>query len=203
MTQVIQLAARELLLEPLAALRLGDNRTESSAIHRVDFVGGLMPWPNFSRDVITTFSSASTHWSTHTLDVRIAGLGSRDSISVEQLALGDETGLQGRLNERLGRPVTSSLQAQGVKLRMADFKASAPAATYGRVPDMVMLDDSSAIMVLGEAKCPWPEAHFNMLSDALQDLDGRQEHKIRRLLGMVYTLPSIYYCVLIHNYEML
>ncbi|KAI2696654.1 hypothetical protein CBS147333_9558 [Penicillium roqueforti] len=186
MAQIITLVARELLLETLPPLLVGPNHTNSSAIHKVDFVGQLMPWPNFEREVIAALSSPSTNWSTDTLDVRIVGPGAENSMSVEQLVLGDETGLQGRLNERLGRPVTASLQAQHHHLRAADFKASAAAAAgYTRVPDMVMLNDVSAIKVIGEVKTPWPGAHCDMLSMGVQDFEIAHGKLFRRRLGQV------------------
>ncbi|KGO44398.1 hypothetical protein PEXP_000890 [Penicillium expansum] len=186
MSQTIQLAARDVLVEPLPPLRVGHVHTHSSAIHSIDFVGQLMAWPDFERDVIATFSSPSTHWSNNILDVRIAGHGSQTSISEEQLVLGDETGLQGRVNERLGRPVTSSLQAQRHRLRMGDFKATTRAADgYRRVPDMVIFDDVSDIKVVGEVKAPWPDAHRDMLSDGVDDFETGQEALFRRGLGQI------------------
>lgn len=74
--------------------------------------------------LFSSFHAPSTHWSSHTLDIRIVGPGAGNSMSEEQLVLGDETGLQARLNERLGQPVTASLQAQHHRLQAADFKAS-------------------------------------------------------------------------------
>lgn len=202
MAHIITLAARELLLETLPPLRVGPNHTNSSAIHKVDFVGQLMRWPNFEREVIAALSSPNTNWSTDTLDVRIIGPGAGNSISAEQLVLGDETGLQGRLNERLGRPVTAALQAQHHRLRAADFKASeAAAAGYRRVPDMVVLNDVSAIKVIGEVKAPWPDAHIDMLSWDLQDFETAQGEAFRRTLGIVYTLPTVNSCT--NNYTIL
>ncbi|KAJ5419051.1 uncharacterized protein N7487_002601, partial [Penicillium crustosum] len=61
------------------------------------------------------------------------------SKSEKQLVLRDDAGLQGRLNEILGRPRNHQLQ-------MADFKASIPEITwYREVPDLVVINDSSAI----------------------------------------------------------
>ncbi|KAJ5840040.1 uncharacterized protein N7525_005228 [Penicillium rubens] len=186
MAQIIHLAAQGLLTEPLPPLRVGQNHTDSSAIHKIDFVGQLMPWPNFEREVIRAFSSPNIHWSNDTPDVRIVGAGARNSISEEQLVLGDENGVQGRLNERLGRPVAAAFQAQHHRLRMADFKASAPAAAgYQRVPDFVILEETSVVKVVGEAKAPWPSQHLNILSIGVEDFESGQDYIIRRTLGQV------------------
>ncbi|KAJ9481332.1 hypothetical protein VN97_g12152 [Penicillium thymicola] len=88
MPSVARLAARVVLLQPLPSLIIGQNHTTSSAIHRVDFVGTLLPWPNFERDVIAAFTSQTT-----SIDVIISGIGTIDSVSREKLVLGDETGL--------------------------------------------------------------------------------------------------------------
>ncbi|CAG8001507.1 hypothetical protein PENNAL_c0005G08998 [Penicillium nalgiovense] len=185
MPNVARLAAREVLLQPLPSLRVGQNHTTSSAIHRVDFVGTLVPWPNFEGDVIAAFTSQT--WDTQTIDVIISGLGAGDSVSEEQLVLGDETGLQGRLNERLSRPVTTCLQAQGRLLRVGDFKASRKAARsgYSRVPDLVVLDNGAATKVVGEVKAPWPVSHVRMLSRGVRLFQMGQEHQLRRILGQV------------------
>ncbi|KAJ5486489.1 hypothetical protein N7530_000789 [Penicillium desertorum] len=86
-----------------------------------------MPWPNFERDIIATFTSETLTWSSQILGVIISGLGAG------RAALGDETGVQGRLNERLRlcRAVTAYIQAQGEAARFG----------YARVPDLVILED--------------------------------------------------------------
>ncbi|QQK39949.1 phosphoglycerate mutase family protein [Penicillium digitatum] len=179
-----EISSSSLFLPP--APRVGYIHTNSSAIHKIDFVGQLMAWPNFEREVITTFSLPSTNWNNDTLDVRVVGFGSQTSISEEQMVLGDEIGLQGRLGERLGRPVTSSLQAQQHRRRMGDFKASRPAAAgYRRIPDMVLFDGVPEIKVVGGAKAPWPDEHINMLSEGVDDFEAGQEGPLRRRLGQV------------------
>ncbi|OQE19648.1 hypothetical protein PENFLA_c018G07011 [Penicillium flavigenum] len=108
-----------------------------------------MPRPNFERDIIAAFSSPTLTWSSQILDVIISGLGSGRAgkqASYEQLALGDETGVQGRLNERLCRAVTAYLQAQGYQLRIESVAAGQLASEaarfgYARVPDLVILED--------------------------------------------------------------
>ncbi|OQE91169.1 hypothetical protein PENNAL_c0010G03812 [Penicillium nalgiovense] len=101
-----------------------------------------------------------------TIDVIIRGLGAGDSVSEEQLVLGDETDLQGRLSEQLSRPVTTCLQALAHLLRVGNFKASSEAARprYSRVPDLVVLDNCAATKIVGEVKAPWPVSHVRMLS---------------------------------------
>ncbi|CAG7959356.1 unnamed protein product [Penicillium nalgiovense] len=95
--------------------------------------------------------------------------------------------LQGRLNERLSRPVTTCLQAQGRLLRVGDFKASREAARsgYSRVPDLVVLDNGAATKVVGEVKAPWPVSYVRMLSRGVRLFQMGQEHQLRRILGQV------------------
>ncbi|KAJ6180002.1 hypothetical protein N7519_010463 [Penicillium mononematosum] len=161
MLSVTRLAARDVLLQPLPPLIVGQNHTISSAIHRVDFVGKLAPWPNFEGEVIAAFNSRTVTWNAQTLDVIISGIGAGDSVTQEQLVLGDETGLQGRLNERLSRPVTTCLQVQGHLLRLGDFKASSEAARPG------VLDNGAATKVVVEF------------------FETGQEHQLRRIFGQV------------------
>ncbi|OQE25874.1 hypothetical protein PENFLA_c008G03509 [Penicillium flavigenum] len=187
MLSVTRLAARDVLQQPLPPLIVGQNHTISSAIHPVDFVGTLVPWPNFRGEVIAAFNSRTVTWNTQTLDVIISGIGAVDTVSQEQLVLGDETGLQGRLNERLSRPVTTCLQVQGHLLRIGDFKASSEAARpgYSRIPDLVVLDNGAATKVVGEVKTPWAPEHVNMLRDGVEFFEAGQEHQLRRILGQV------------------
>jgi hypothetical protein len=195
MLSVTRLAARDVLLQPHPSLIIGQNHTILSAIHPVDYVGTLVPWPNFIGDVIAAFNPRTVSWNTQTLDVIISGIGAVDTVSQEQLVLGDETGLQGRLNERLSRPVTTCLQVQGHLLRVGDFKASSEAARYSRVPDLVVLDNGAATKVVGEVKTPWAPEHVDMLRDGVEFFEAGQEHQLRRVLGMYdmnYTRGSLY-----------
>ncbi|KAJ9490109.1 hypothetical protein VN97_g3167 [Penicillium thymicola] len=131
--------------------------------------------------------SSNIRWSRRILDVAMTGPGVEDSVSREQLVVGDENGVQGRLNERLCRPVTSCLQVQGHNLRCGDFKAGNSTARTAtpRVPDIVMLNANSAIKVVGEVKTPWAGNHVKMLSRGVEAFEDGNEGRLRHLLGQV------------------
>lgn len=57
-------------------------------MHKVNSMGKLMALQNFEQDVVAAFSC--TRWSHRTIDVRTASLGSRNSISEEQLIARDK-----------------------------------------------------------------------------------------------------------------
>ena len=202
MPRMIALTARDVLDTPLPSLLVGPFHTTSGALHQVRFTGRLRPWQNFERNVIALVSS-NIRWSRRTIDVAMVGQGAENSVSREQLVVGDENGVQGRLNERLCRAVTSCLQAQGHNLRSGDFKAGnspaqiATAAATPRVPDVVVLNANAAIKVVGEVKTPWPRDHVKMLSRGVQQFELGYDSKLRRILGMynmVYTILTIYQC---------
>ncbi|KOS46601.1 hypothetical protein ACN38_g2455 [Penicillium nordicum] len=122
----------------------------------------------------------------------MSGQGVEDSVSREQLVVGDENGVQGRLNERLCRAVTSCLQVQGHNLRCGDFKAGSSTAqtATARVPDLVMLNANSAIKVVGEIKTPWPLSHIEMLSLGVDLFERGNGDWLRHILGQYITLDN-------------
>ena len=91
-----QLRSRDLVVERLPDLCLGLTKTSHSAIKpKPIFVGTLNYWMGFEAAVWQAFRNhrwnAHTHILSHTLQVP-----SPAHLSVEQVACGDETGVQGR-----------------------------------------------------------------------------------------------------------
>ncbi|KAJ5374276.1 hypothetical protein N7517_006282 [Penicillium concentricum] len=61
---------------------------------------------------------------------------------------------------------------------MATFNAGVPATTgYRKAPDLVIIDDRSAIRVIGDTKTLWPDDHIDMLSEGIRDFETRLEKK--------------------------
>lgn len=185
MPRILPLTAPDVLGTPLPSLRVGSVHTTSSALHRVNFVRRLREWTNFRQDAIARVSS-NVRWSRRTIDVAMIGQGAENSVSREQLVLGDEHGLQGRLNERLCRAVTSCLQAQGFNIRAGDFKAAVSTANNAppRVPDAVMINANAAIKLIGKLKTPWARDHIRMMKEGLRLFEKGDERTLRRILGM-------------------
>ncbi|CAI7647231.1 unnamed protein product, partial [Penicillium viridicatum] len=152
------------------------------ALHQERFTGRLGPWQNFERDVIALVPS-NIHWCRRTIDVAMVGQGAENSVSREQLVVGDENGIQGCLNERLCQAVTPCLQAQGHNLRCGDFKAgNSPAQiATARAPDIVVLNANAAIKVVGEVKTPWPQDHVEMLSLGVEQFEAVDDDRLRHI----------------------
>ncbi|KAJ5920095.1 hypothetical protein N7516_010953 [Penicillium verrucosum] len=184
MPRIKNLSSRDVLRAPFPSLLVGSFHTTSSALHQIRFTGRLRRWTNFAHNAIAHMSS-NIRWSRLTLDVAMTGPGVELSVSREQLVVGDENGVQGRLNERLCRPVTSCLQVQGHNLRCGDFKAGNSAAQAARVPDTVMLNANAAIKVVGEVKTPWARTHVKMLSRGVEMFEEGNEGRLRHILGQV------------------
>ncbi|OQD64510.1 hypothetical protein PENPOL_c007G10820 [Penicillium polonicum] len=113
----------------------------------------------------------------------MVGQGAENSVSREQLVVGDDNGVHGRLNERLCQAVTSCLQAQGHNRRCGDFKAgNSPAQiATARAPDIVVLNANAAIKVVGEVKTPWPQDLVERLSLAVEQFEAGDDDRLRHI----------------------
>lgn len=111
------------LEERLPDLRIAESRTESSAIHPMDYIGPLAPWPNFVADVRTSFRNHD--WTIHhrNLYLRPIGQPGPHSLLREHVRVANETGVQGRWQERIGQVMSGVFEEQGYPLTFADFDA--------------------------------------------------------------------------------
>ncbi|KAJ5942365.1 hypothetical protein N7516_002533 [Penicillium verrucosum] len=118
--------------------------------------------------------SSNIRWSRRTLDVAMSGQGVEDSVSQEQLVVGDENGCRATTYD-VGTSKAGSSTAQ---------------TATARVPDLVMLNANSAIKVVGEIKTPWPLSHIEMLSLGVDLFERGNGDWLRHILGQSITLDN-------------
>ena len=73
------------------------------------------------------------------------------------VVVGDEHGVQGRFHKYFGDPLNAIFKSHSIPLRFADFKCAR--SNYSGVPDVIMMDDSHEVKVIGELKVPWVDEH--------------------------------------------
>ncbi|KAJ5193157.1 hypothetical protein N7449_004357 [Penicillium cf. viridicatum] len=146
------ISSREAVESRLPELLLGPNRTQSSAMHRVIYVGPLHRWQNFEANVR---ASMPARWSSAVIDY---SLQSRD-IRREEVYIADETGLQGRFEQAVGQVLGAVFRAEAVNIRFADFKAAGTG--YSKTPDVSLVSNTApiALKAVGELKVPWVDDH--------------------------------------------
>lgn len=120
-------------------LRLGDNRTTSSALHRLQYNGPLKPWENFLQDVQDT--DAAQSW--RRTSIRLQHI---DSVH-EYFEVGDESGVQSRFIQNCGEELGRIFEAQGIDLNFSDFRCLG--LSYTKTPDIVLKTKQ------GRAKSRW------------------------------------------------
>jgi hypothetical protein len=81
-------------------------------------------------------------------------------LSWEQVFCGDEHGVQGRFQERVGQVMTGVFTDQGMDLSFGDFKASIPPGPTSTVPDIACMEGTTGdLRFIGEMKTPWVAGH--------------------------------------------
>lgn len=150
---------RGAITSALPDLLIAPNKTESSAMHPITYIGPLEEWPDFMRDVENSMREFP-----HSQRAVDFGLQSRD-IRLERVYVADETGLQGRFEQAVGQVLGAVFQVLDVDLRFGDSKSAGTG--YEKIPDVALMSISpewalSNIPVhkaLGEIKTPWVSAH--------------------------------------------
>ncbi|KAJ5969318.1 hypothetical protein N7501_005566 [Penicillium viridicatum] len=127
----IRVRAKQIIQAPLPPSKVGALRTASSALHNLEYVGTLTPWPNskssvqamYNAQVFSRSSTAAVSPGLHNVDPEI-------------VCVGDEHGLQGRFQQAIGQ-----------------------ALRYKNVPDIVGLSTTvqgrEELRLIGELKVPW------------------------------------------------
>lgn len=159
---------RDYILKILPKPNLGPARTKGSALHPIQFVGWLAEWPNFQAAATRTFNGI--HWNRGPIDY-ILDQGPRLPME-DHTKVGDEYDVQARISERISQPLSIVAKDQFLNFLFGGAK-SVPTG-YAKVPDFVILNAiGQLIVVVGEAKTPWAEAHVlsRKLSDAVDGND--------------------------------
>ena len=121
------ITSQQIVRERLPDLRVGHRHTTSSAFRDIRFVGNLRQWDSFETDVWQVNSAYP--WRSHQRVVSHAMQNpSNAHLSWEQVFCGDEYGVQGRFQERVGQVMTGVFTDQGMDLSFGDIKASIPRA---------------------------------------------------------------------------
>ncbi|CAI7580556.1 unnamed protein product [Penicillium discolor] len=169
----IRIRAKQIIQAPLPPLNVGTYTTTSSALHNLEYVGTLSPWPNFKSSVQAMYNAQA--FSRSSTAAVSPGL---HNVDPEIVCVGDEHGLQGRFQQAIGQVLGAALEAQAVNLHFADFKCSG--LQYKNVPDIVGLSTTVQggveLRLVGELKVPWVPHH------SLSRAYG-QPQQLRYLLG--------------------
>lgn len=130
----IRVRAKQIIQAPLRALpplNVGTHRTTSPALHNLEYIGALSPWPNFKSSVQAMYN-AQVFSRSSTANVS----PSLHNIDPEIVCVGDEHGLQGRFQQAIGQ-----------------------ALRYKNVPDIVGLSTTvqgrEELRLIGKLKVPW------------------------------------------------
>ena len=177
------LSMRDLTKQQLPNLIQNDNRTRSISIHDGIFIGPLGYWNTFERDVRQCFDNYSNmpNFGNTIAYRKPAGTINLD---YEQCAVGNETGVVGRITHNVGHVMTAVAQGMGMRLRFGDWRAS-HGETLRDIPDLAILDDRSAPRIAGEVKTPWT------VDLAAEFTTPGQGGLFRRLLGKLSLLDQV------------
>ncbi|KAJ5529182.1 hypothetical protein N7527_002575 [Penicillium freii] len=150
----IRVRAKQIIQAPLPPLDVGAHKTTSSALHNLEYVGTLTPWPNFKSSVEAMYDAqVFSRSSTATVS---PGL---HNIDPEIVCVGDEHGLQGRFQQAIGQ-----------------------ALRYNNVPDIIPIDGTEYQPLEVRQRQAAPSRKHREL-DALKDLTLRQCPVVPTLLA--------------------
>jgi len=166
--------AKDLVEQAIPDLLVGPGATQSSAIHKIDFIGPLDVWDDFEKDVMAAYDQHDWHKHRTTLAHRPSGPLGPNNTATEHVHTGDEHGVQGRFQQNIGQIMTAIFKSQGMQLSFGDFKCASE--DYENTPDAAGVDNAGALIFVGELKVPWVKAHF--LRELISD-----EKRFRRILG--------------------
>lgn len=150
--------------ESLPDLEIGVSHTHRSALHPITFCGNLAPWPNFVREVQNAFRMHRRRLNRSHLYLRPLGNPPQASTLREQVAVGNENGVQGRWQQQLGQVMSAVFRDQMIDLILGDFPASV--AVYGKCPDIACFTTAGVLRFIVELKTPWVTDHDLLLAMA-------------------------------------
>ncbi|KAJ5918129.1 hypothetical protein N7454_010504 [Penicillium verhagenii] len=147
---------RDIIVSPLPDLLVSKNRTTSSALHKIQFVGPLLPWTGFTTSVKNVYDTQQ--WSNRVIQMSVQ----TRNLSDEKVFVGDEAGVYARFQQAAGQVLGAVFEAQSINIALGDFKSTGIA--YSKTPDVVMLSlpnlqnaNTQQLRVVGEVKVPWPD----------------------------------------------
>lgn len=151
-------SASSLLLEPLPTLDTSARRTTGNALHRINFVGRLLPWTNFEAEVVNSYNGEI--WNPRVLASKLTGTSLAGSVDEEHVPVSDERGVQSRLEGRARIALGVAFEAQNRDFKLGALKgALPPCPRYKKAPDFVLMTRAHIAKVVGEVKVPWIRKH--------------------------------------------
>lgn len=175
---------RDYILETIPKLNWGPGRTRRSALHPIRFVGWLAEWPNFRASSSRTFNNI--HWNNGPIDY-LLDQGPHLHMQ-EHTLVGDEYDVQARISERISQPLSMVAKDQFLNFLFGGAK-SVPTG-YAKVPDFVVINSiGQLIVVVGEAKTPWVEAH--VLGRKFSDAVDGNDKPLRKCLGKSSEITTL------------
>ena len=118
--------ADQILKQPLPPLKTGPHTTQSPAIHPTIFVGRLGEWNGFEAEVRRAIDRR--RWRNIAISYAQAG---------EYVHVGDEHGVQGRIQERVGEIVSHIALQEPPSFAFADSKCGVP--RISATPDLSLI----------------------------------------------------------------
>ncbi|KAJ5608928.1 hypothetical protein N7528_009495 [Penicillium herquei] len=177
------LTSREILEAPLPDLRRALNKTRSSALKDLHFVGHIEHWRSFEHEVEEAFERH--RFRTNAFHPAPTN-NPLDPIHNEFFQVADEHGLQGRFCQHVGQILSAVFQSENIGLCFAD--AQAASLHTSNIPDLGIIDKRSNLYVVGEMKVPWIKSHS--LSKAVGKYHLGDQLYLRHCLGM-YSQPFL------------
>ncbi|OGM47973.1 hypothetical protein ABOM_002740 [Aspergillus bombycis] len=146
------LCSNVIVQDRLPDLLIGIKHTTSHALHPITFTGVLRHWPKFEQDVETTY--LNFRWNRRVVDhQQKSGKVSMWNIRLEQTAVGDEMGVQGRWSQNINQIMSAVFLSQDIDLHLGDFRATT--RNYTKTPDVAAASRSTGeLRLVGELKAP-------------------------------------------------
>lgn len=175
------LSADQIIRQPLPDYRTGAHTTQSSAIHETRFVGNLTYWAEFEGSVETWYQGKRQTFSPQGI-FPVFNSNVPNLLTTDYIRVGDETGIQGRFEERVGQVLSLVSSSENLGFKFADSRC---ALNRGEgIPDFAIIDNGDNAVVTGELKVPWVYAHS--LATAVDDFHDGDQKALRGLLGMLF-----------------
>ncbi|KAE8330048.1 hypothetical protein BDV39DRAFT_191005 [Aspergillus sergii] len=159
-----------LIKKPLPTLNRGPQSTTSSALHQTFFVGTLEEWPNFERDARATVKATVPARNTPVISFAARLKPTPATIDREHVAVGQESGVQGRIQQNVGQVMSAMCKALQIDMCFADYKAT----------NLPRIGRKIRIWIVGEIKVPWVDDH-----DIDRTLEDGFPRKISQLFGQI------------------
>lgn len=169
----------DLLHEHIPNLIVGTGHTHSSTIRPITFVGELGTWLFFKFEVQQTTNSIRPPPGGYTtIDYDPINIHA-STLLQEQFQVGNEHGVQGRFNDRIGHTMNIIAKILQENFMFGDFQAAQK--KYIKTPDGIIITMTGTLIVVIETKAPWVQAH--QLKPKLKFAQEGQEEDLQESLG--------------------